>query len=327
MKAIVYTKYGSEDTLHLQEMAKPVPQGDEVLVKIHAVSVNYADWHMLTGEPFLARLEFGLFKPQRTILGADIAGMVEAVGPTAALFKPGDAVYGDILLFGSGGFAEYVSVTEKALASKPANLSFGEAAAVPMAAVTALQVLRDGGEIQAGQKVLIHGAAGGVGTFAVQLARMFGAEVTAVCSARNIDLVRSLGADHVIDYSGEDFTRNGQTYDLVLGINGNRSIQDYRRVLKPGGRYFMVGGSDKQIFQALLLGPFLSRGQGQKLGGFTSSCSRQDLQYLKELLEAGKIKPVIDRTYPLEQAAEAMRYVGSGHPRAKVVLSVVPAAG
>ena len=258
MKAIVNTQYGLPDVLHLQEVEKPAPKENEVLIKIHSASVNYADWHMMTGEPFIARLSLGWFKPGKHIIGADIAGTVEAIGGSVIQFKPGDEVYGDLLVYGSGGFAEYVCAPENLIAMKPVNLTFEEAAAVPMAAVTALQALRDAGNVQPGQKVLIHGAAGGVGTFAVQIAKLLGAEVTGVCSTRNIDLVRSLGADHVIDYTKEGLSSTGQLYDLILGINGNRSIFDYRRALNPQGKYFMVGGLDKQIFQAMILGPLLS---------------------------------------------------------------------
>jgi NADPH:quinone reductase-like Zn-dependent oxidoreductase len=322
MKAIVYEKYGLPDVLEYRDVEKPTPKAGEVLVKVQAVSVNYFDWHAMTGEPFMARMAFGLNKPKYPILGEDISGTVEAVGPGASQFDTGDEVYGDIARYGSGGFAEYVCVPEGGVALKPANLTFEEAAAVPMAAVTALQCLRDGGKVQPGQKVLVHGAAGGVGTFAVQLAKYYGAEVTGVCSTRNVELVKSLGADHVIDYTREDFARNGQQYDLIMAVNGNRSIYDYRRALKPQGVYLMAGGTDKQIFQALLLGSLLSRNDGQKFGSFSAKATRKDLMFLKELLEAGKIKPVIDRRYPLSETAEALRYIGGGHARAKIVIIV-----
>jgi NADPH:quinone reductase-like Zn-dependent oxidoreductase len=322
MKAIVFTRYGGPDVLHLKEVQKPVPTNNEVLVKMHAASVNYSDWHMMTGKPFLFRLAFGLFQPNKTILGADIAGMVETTGQNVTQFKPGDQVYGDLCSFGCGGFAEYVCVTENMIAIKPANLTFEETAAVPMAAVTALQVLRDGGNVQPGQKILIHGAAGGVGTFAVQIAKLLGAEVTVVCSTRNLDLVRSLGADHVIDYTKEDFAHNGQRYDLILGINGNRSIYDYRRGLTPRGKYLMVGGSNKQIFQSMLLGPMLSRNGGQTFHMFPARANQADLMVIKELIEAGKVKPVIDRRYLLSETPDAMRYIGVGHARAKIVITV-----
>jgi NADPH:quinone reductase-like Zn-dependent oxidoreductase len=322
LKAIVYKKYGQPDVLHLEEAEKPAPKENEVLVKVHAVSVNYADWHYLTGTPFLARAVFGLFRPNIPILGADIAGTVEAVGRNCGQFKPGDDVYGDLGLHGFGGFAEFVCATENVIALKPTNLTFEEAAAIPMAAVTALQALRDKGQVKPGQKVLIHGASGGVGIFAVQIAKLLGAEVTSVCSTRNLDLVKSLGSDFVIDYTKEDFSHNDKKYDLILGINGNRSINDYQSALSPQGQYIMIGGSDKQIFQALISGPILSKNNGQKLGGFTAESSQKDLIYLKELIEIGKIKPVIDRCYPLNQTPDAMRYIGEGHARAKIVISV-----
>jgi NADPH:quinone reductase-like Zn-dependent oxidoreductase len=322
MKAIVNTQYGRPEVLHLMEVQKPVPTDNEVLIKIHASSVNFADWHSLTGEPFVARLAFGLFKPKKSILGADVAGTVEAIGKNVTHFKPGTEVYGDLVSYRFGGFAEYVCALENLITFKPVNLTFEEAAAIPMAAVTALQALRDGGMVQPGQIVLIHGAAGGVGTFAVQIAKLMGAEVTGLCSTRNLELAHSLGADHVIDYTKEDFARKGQRYDLILGINGNRSIYDYREALTPHGKYFMVGGSDKQIFQSIFLGPILSRRGGQTLGMFPAKASLTDLLYIKELVEAGKIKPVIDRRYPLHETPDAMRYIGEGHARAKIVITV-----
>src|SRR5437588_1524918 len=249
MRAIVYHTYGSPDVLKLEEVQKPVPQDDEVLVKVHATSVNAGDWHLLRAKPFLMRLMgYGLLKPKNSILGSDIAGRVEAVGRNVTQFQQDDEVFGNI----RGGLAEYVCAREDALVLKPANLSFEEAAAVPMAAVTALQGLRYKGQIQPGQKVLINGASGGVGTFAVQIAKSFGAEVTAVCSTRNVAMARSIGADHVIDYTQEDFTRNGQRYDLILGVNGYRPILAYRRALRPGGIYVMVGASNARLFRAML---------------------------------------------------------------------------
>jgi NADPH:quinone reductase-like Zn-dependent oxidoreductase len=278
----------------------------------------------MTGEPFIARLSFGLFKPNKTILGADIAGIVETIGQNVTQFKPGDEVYGDLSVSRFGGFAEYVSAPENLIALKPVNLSFEEAAVAPMAALTALQALRDGGQVQPEQKVLIHGAAGRVGTFAVQIAKLMGADVTGVCSARNLDLVRSLGADQVIDYTKEDFAPNGQRYDLILGINGNCSIYDYRRALTTQGKYLMVGGSSNQIFQTMLLGLMLSNKNGQTLGMFPAKSSQKDLIHIKELIEAGKIKPVIDRRYLLGETPDAMQYIGEGHARAKIVIVVVP---
>lgn len=324
MKAVVYTKYGPPDVLELMGVEKPVPRDDEVLVKIEATAVNAADWRLLRADPFLVRLMgMGLFKPKNTILGADIAGRVEAVGRNVSQFQPGDAVYGDTSGCGWGGFAEYVTVPENILAPKPANLSFVEAAAMPMAAVTALQGLRDQGQIQAGQKVLINGASGGVGTFAVQIAKAFGAKVTAVCSTGKMEQARSLGADHVIDYTRENFTQNGQQYDLILAVNGYHPITAYKRALRPQGTYVMVGGSTAQIFQALLLGPLVSMTSGKKMGALSAKPDKEDLIFLKEFVEAGKVAPVIDNCYPLHETAEAIRYVGAGRARGKVVITVM----
>jgi len=266
MKAIVYTEYGSPDVLHLKDVEKPVLADDEVLVKVHAVSVNAADLHLLRADPFLIRLSSGFLKPKHTILGSDIAGRVEAVASNVTQFKPGDEVFGDISACGWGGFAEYVSVRENALVLKPTNLSFEQAAAVPMAAVTALQGIRHAGQIRPGQKALINGASGGVGTFAVQLAKSFGAEVTAVCSTRNLETARSIGADHVIDYTKEDFATNGQQYDLILAANGDRSISDYRRALSPKGVYVQTGGSMGQMTKAMIQGPWISMTGSKKMG-------------------------------------------------------------
>lgn len=323
MKAIVYTKYGSPDVLQLKDVEKPVPKNDEVLIKVHAASVNAYDWHLLTADIFLVRLMGGgLFQPKNPRLGADVAGRVEAVGRNARQFQPGDEVFGDMAGYRNGSFAEYVSAPETVFALKPANLSFEEAAAVPMAAVTALQGLRDEGHIRPGQRVLINGASGGVGTFAVQLAKYFGAEVTAVCSTRNVDQARSLGADHVIDYSNEDFTQSGQQYDLIFAANGYHSLSSYKRALSPGGVYVMAGGSMAQIFEAMLLGFWMSRTGDKKMGGVSARPKQEDLAFMKGLLEAGKIIPVIDRRYPLRETAEALRYLGEGHARGKVVITV-----
>src|SRR5687767_7586119 len=299
MKAIVYTEYGSPDVLHLKEVVKPTPKDDEVLVKVYAVSANAADLHLLKADPFLIRLSSGLLKPKNQILGSDIAGRVEAVGKNVKQFKPGDEVFGDISADGWGGFAEYACAREDAFALKPANMSFEEAAAVPMAAVTAVQGIRYAGQIRPGQKVLIHGASGGVGTFALQLAKSFGAEVTAVCSTRNLDMARSIGADHVIDYTREDFTKSGPRYDLILAVNGHHPILDYRRALSPQGICVVAGGPLAQIFQAMVLGPLISR-LGSKKHVFMgiATTPKKDLLVLKELLEAGKVVPVIDKSYP-----------------------------
>ena len=323
MKAIVYTEYGSPDMLHLKDVEKPVPADDEVLVEVHAVSVNAADLHLLRADPFLIRLSSGFLKPKHTILGSDIAGRVEAVGSSVTQFKPGDEVFGDISACGWGGFAEYACVRENALVLKPTNLSFEQAAAVPMAAVTALQGIRHAGQIRPGQKVLINGASGGVGTFAVQLVKSFGAEVTAVCSTRNLETARSIGADHVIDYTKEDFATNGQQYDLILAANGDRSISDYKRALSPTGVYVQTGGSMGQMTQAMIQGPWISMTGSKKMGNMgVAKPNQSDLVFIKELLESGKVKPVIDRCYPLSEVPEALRYLEEGHARGKVVITV-----
>jgi NADPH:quinone reductase-like Zn-dependent oxidoreductase len=323
MKAMMRHQYGSPDVLKLEEVDIPSLGEDKVLLKIQAASVNALDWHLLTADIFLVRLMGqGLLRPKNPKLGADAAGQVEAVGSQAKEFQPGDEVFGDIAPWGLGSFAEYAVVPENALVLKPANLSFEEVAAVPVAALTALQGLRDQGQIQPGQKVLIQGAAGGVGTFAVQIARAFGAEVTAVCSSRNADQARALGAEHVIDYTQEDFTHNGQQYDLILAVNGYHPISAYQRALTPSGIYVMAGGTMAQIFQALLLGPRMSKSGGKQMGALSAKTNKKDLVFLKELLEAGKILPVIDRCYPLTETAEALRYLGQGHARAKVVITM-----
>jgi len=319
MKAVVYTKYGSPDVLQLKDVEKPAPKDNEALIKIHAASVNAYDWHFLTADIFLIRLMGGgLLKPKNTRLGADVAGRVEAVGKNVKQFQPGDEVFGMV----RGGFAEYTCTTESALALKPVNSSFEEAAAVPMAAITALQGLRDEGQVQAGQKVLINGASGGVGTFAVQIAKSFGAEVTAVCSTRNLEQARSIGADHVIDYTKEDFTKNGQQYDLIFAANGYHPLSHYKRALTPKGIYIMAGGSMAQIFQSMLMGSIMSETDGRKMAGVSAKRNQNDLVFIKELFEAGKVKSVIDRWYPLNEAAEALRYLGEGHARGKVVISM-----
>ena len=320
MKAIVYHTYGSPDVLKLEEVQKPVPQDDEVLVKVHAASVNAGDCSLLGGKARM--MGFGLLKPKHTILGSDIAGGYEAVGRNVTQFHTGDAVFFNTAKYGFGGFAEYVAVPETAVVLKPTTLSFEEAAAVPQAALTALQGLRDKGHIQKGQKVLINGASGGVGMFAVQLAKAFGAEVTAVCSTGNMDRMRSIGADHVIDYTQEDFTHNGQRYDLILAVNGYHSISAYKRALRPEGVYVMTGGSMAQVFQAMLLGPVMSRTGRQKMGNSAHKPNTKDLLVMKELIEVGKVTPVIDRRYPLGETAEAIRYLEEGHAQGKVVITV-----
>ncbi len=322
MKAIVYTEYGPPDVLQLREVEKPAPRDDEALVKVHAASVNAWDWDLLRGTPFLNRLFFGLLKPKKIkILGADIAGRVEAVGGNVKQFQPGDEVFGDISGCGWGGFAEYACARENALVVKPAGMTFEEAAAVPQAAVLALQGLRDKGQIRPRQKVLINGAGGGVGAFAVQMAKSFGAEVTGVDSAEKLDMMRSMGADRVIDYTQEDFTKNGGRYDLILDVAGYRSIFDYRRALSPKGIYVMVGGSMSLMFQVLFLGPWISMAGSQKMGILMHKPNK-DLALMKALFEAGKVVPVIDRRYPLSGVAEALRYFGEGHARGKVVITL-----
>ncbi len=321
MKAIVYSQYGSPDVLQFKEVEKPAPREDEVLIKVHAASLNAADWHYLRGAPFLFRLDTGFPKPKNPFLGADLAGRVETVGKNVTQFQPGDEVFGDLSESGRGTFAEYVCASENALALKPANISYEEAAAVPMAAVVALQGLRTG-KIQPEQKVLIYGASGGVGTFVVQIAKSFGAEVTAVVSTRKLDMLRSIGADHVIDYTQEDFTRNGQSYDLIFAANGYRSLSDYKRALSPRGTYVMSGGDMAQMVQAMLLGPWMSRNGTQTMRNSAAKPDQKDLIFVKELIETGKVVPIIDRCYPLREVADAIRYLEEGHAQGKIVITV-----
>lgn len=319
MKAIVYEEYGApSEVLEYKEVEKPSPKENEALVKIHASSINFGDNALVRGEPFVARLWSGLLKPKHRIPGGDVAGQVEAVGRDVKQFQPGDEVYAEIGSFGFGAYAEYVSVPEDALALKPANISYEEAAAVPQYAVVALQGLRDEGQVQHGQKVLINGASGGIGTFAVQITKSFGAEVTGVCSTRNLDLVRSLGADHVIDYTKEDFTEGEQRYDLILDIVANRSVKDYTRALNPKGRYVAVAFNASSLF----LGSLISRTEGKKVSSLMHKPNVKDLVYMKELIEAGKVVPVINRTYPLSEVAEALQYYVEGNPSGKVVITV-----
>ena len=317
MKAIFYTEYGSPDVLQLKEVEKPAPKDNEVLVKIYAASANAADWHLMRAEPFLARLENGVLKPKNTRLGADVAGRVEAVGGNVTRFQVGDEVFGCMPLSVLGGFAEYVCAQEETVALKPPRLTFEQAAAVPLAAFTALQGLRDKGQIKPGQKVLINGASGGVGHFAVQIAKSYGTEVTGVCSTRNLDLVRSIGADQVIDYTREDFTRNGQRYDLIFDAVGNRSVSDLQRALTPDGICAVAGFTSlSRLFQVMLRG-------GKKVGLMeTAKGNKKDLLVLRELLEAGNVVPVIDKAYSLSEVPEAIRYLEEGHARGKVVITV-----
>ena len=321
MKAILFPQYGSPDVLRLTEVAKPTPNENQILVKIYAAAANPLDWHRMRGEPFLARLGEGFFQPQNPKLGADIAGRVEAVGKNVTEFKPGDAVLGSI---GSGGFAEYACAREKYFALKPANVTFAAAAAAPVVGFTALQGLRDTGQIQAGQKVLVNGASGGVGTFAVQIAKAYGAEVTGVCSTRNLEMVRAIGADHVIDYTREDFTRNGQQYDLIYDAIGNRSVFALRRALTPHGKCVVAGFTTLlRLLEHALLGQLITKLGDKQIGlmGMAKD-DKQDLLLIREFLETGKIVPVIDRCYPLEETAEAIRYLETGHARGKVIVTI-----
>jgi NADPH:quinone reductase-like Zn-dependent oxidoreductase len=328
MRAIVQDRYGPPDILELREVEIPVARGNDVLVRVHATSVHGADWHLIRGLPYVARLESGLLKPKRKTPGFDLAGRVAAIGKQVKAFQPGDDVFG----WSNGTYAEYVSVPEDALVQKPTNLSFEQAASVPISALTALQGLRDQGELQPGHQVLINGASGGVGTFAVQIAKALGAEVTGVCSARNLDLVRSIGADHAVDYGQEDFTQSGKRYDLILDMAQSHSLSDFRRALRPRGTLVMVGssgirslegrqrwfkGTDRWI-KALALSPFVS----QRLRPLISAQKKEDLETLKELIEAGKVTPVLDRRYPLSGAAEAIRYLEKGLARGVSVLTV-----
>ncbi len=320
MKAVIYCDYGSADVLKFVDIEKPTAADDQVLVKVRAASVNPLDWHYMRGTPYIMRTQVGLRKPKVTRLGVDFAGTVEAVGRNVKQFKPGDDVFGAR----TGAFAEYVSVREdRAVVLKPANLTFEQAASVPIAAITALQGLRDKGHIQPGQKVLINGASGGVGTFAVQIAKSFGAEVTGVCSTRNVDMVRSIGADHVIDYTKEDFTKSGQFYDVMLDNVGNHSLLDCRRVLNPDGKYIMVGGQSGRWIDPLpraFSTGMLSRFVSQKMGMMLAQLKKEDLTILGDLMQAGKVTPVIDRRYRLNELPAAMRYLEAGHARGKVVI-------
>jgi len=320
MRAAVYRRYGPPDVVEIKDVEKPVPNHNEVLIRVCASSVNPLDWHCMRGD---VRLMSGLLTPKNKILGADIAGRVEAVGRDVKRFRPDDEVFGGS--FGGkglGGFAEYACAIEDRLALKPANISFEHAAAVPVAAITALQGLRDKGRIQRGQKVLVDGASGGVGTFAVQIAKSFGVEVTAVCSPRNVDTARSIGADHVVDYTRKDFTQNGARYDLILAANAHHSVFDYRRALSQDGIYVMAGGGGVQFLQAVLLGPLLSLIGRKKMSFFLANINKKDLDLLKDLLETGKVVPVIDKRYPLSEVAEAIRYLEGGHAQGKVVVTV-----
>jgi len=323
MKAVVFTQYGPPDGLELKEVPEPAPKDDELLIRVHASSVNSWDWEFLTGKPFINRLMFGLLKPKprKQILGADISGTVEAVGRHVTRFQPGDKVFGD-LWDHWGGFAEYACAQETALELKPANSTFEEAAAVPQAGVLALQGLRKARQLQPGQKVLINGAGGGVGTFAVQLARLSGAEVTGVDAPHKLNIVRSVGADHVIDYSHEDFTKTGERYDLILDCRGLRSLFDYQRALRPGGTYAMIGGSLSRIPQLLFLSYLAPLTRESRKFHLVAVGPNKGLADLKELIEAGKLAPVVDRTYQLSEVPEALRYFGEGRHKGKIVIAI-----
>ena len=322
MLAIVYHRYGSPDVLQLQKVDRPMVGDDDVLVQVRAASVNPYDWHFMRGEPLIARPQLGgLRKPKVTRLGVDVAGEVVAVGHEVTEFRPGDAVFGAC----TGSFAEYAVARESSLVLKPANVTFEQAGAVGIAAFTAIQGLSDWGQIQPGQKVLINGAAGGVGTFAVQLARVWGAEVTGVCSTRNVEMVRSIGAHHVVDYTQEDFTSGPQRYDLMIDLIGNRSLSKSRRVLSPRGTYVMIGGPKgrwirplDRILRAFILFPFVS----QKMVSRTAAWRKGDLALMRDLMAEGKVVSVIDRMYPLSEVPEAIRYVEAGHAQGKVVITV-----
>ncbi len=320
MKAIVYHKYGSPDELKLADIPKPVPNDNQVLVKVHSASVNPLDWHFMRGTPFVVRfMGAGLFKPDKGQLGVDIAGIVEAVGKNVTEFKVGDEVFGGANI---NGFAEYVSIVDCRLVLKPVNVSFDDAASVPIAAITALQALRDIGNIQSGQKILINGASGGVGTFAVQIAKSYNAEVTGVCSTRNLDMVRSIGADYVIDYTKDDFTKMQKRYDLILDNVAFHSMRVYKRVLSQNGRFVMVGGSMALMLKLALFGSLNSMIGSKKFSGIMAKISNQDLQVMSQLLESKQVKPVIDRKYSLIEVPDAIRYLEEGHAQGKVIITI-----
>ena len=323
MKVFVNRKYGSPDVLQLEEVEKPTPADNEILVKVRAISVNPWDWHSMRSKPAFARLALGLRGPKIHVLGADVAGQVEVVGEDVKRFQPGDEVFGDLADFGGGSFAEYVCNSEEAFVVKPTGTTFEEAAAVPLAALTALQGLRDKGQIQSGQKVLVNGASGGVGSFAVQIAKSFDTEVTGVCSTGNIEMVHSIGADRVIDYTQDDFTRNGLHYDLVFDAVGNHSVSAIKRALNPGGICAVIGFSSVgRMMQTVLLGPFMLLGSRKKMGLMVAKMKQEDLVSIKELVEAGKVIPVIDRRYSFDEIPEAVRYLEEGHARGKVVVTM-----
>jgi len=323
MRAVVHTRYGPPDALELRAVERPTPESGAVLIRVRAASVNAADWHLVRGEPFLVRLMgFGLRAPNRPGFGADVAGTVEAVGSAVTAFAPGDRVFGDLSVSGRGSFAEYVDASEDAVAPIPTGVSFEDAAATPMAAVTALQGLRDRGEIREGERVLVVGASGGVGTFAVQIAKSYGAEVTGVCRTEKVETVRSLGADAVIDYTQVNWTNTGERYDLILDAGAHQSVFAARRALAPGGRYVLVGGALGPMLQAMALGPLLSRLGEERVTMLTAEPNRADLETVGDLLESGELEPVVDRRYPLVETPEAVAYLESGGATGKVVVTV-----
>jgi NADPH:quinone reductase-like Zn-dependent oxidoreductase len=322
MRAITFYEYGAPSVLHVEERADPMPGPRQVLVRVRACSMNAADWHILRASPFLARFAVGLFKPRLNVLGCDLAGIVEAVGAEVTRFRVGEAVMGELGSSGWGAFAERLCAPEDVLVLKPSNLTFQEAAAAPLAGVTALQALRRAGRLQAGERVLINGASGGVGTFAVQLAKVLGGHVTAVCSSRNVELARSLGADEVIDYTQTDFTRAPARYALIVAANGYHPLRDYVRSLAPRGRFLMTGGAGKQMAEALLWGPILSMLSGKRVGVVSMKSNREDLEFLRERLADGSVRSVIDRSYPFEKIPEALAYLEEGHAQGKVVIEV-----
>ncbi len=319
MKAVVYEKYGPPEVHQIKEISKPIPNENEILVKIHASAINSSDSTLTRGKPFLGRLWQGFLKPKNKTLGSDIAGQVEAVGRNIKEFKPGDEVFGDIGDVGFGGFAEYITIPEKTIVLKPTNLTFKEAASIPQASVVALQGLRNHGQIKKGQKVLINGASSGIGIFAVQIAKYFGAEVTGVCSTKKIDMIHSIGADNVIDYAKEDFTKSGQHYDLIFDLHVSHSISEYKRALTPHGTYIACDFNPTSIF----LGPIISLFGSKRVKSYMAKLNKKDLSYIRQLIESGKIKPIIDRCYSLNQIAEAINYYEEKHTKGKIVIKVI----
>jgi NADPH:quinone reductase-like Zn-dependent oxidoreductase len=322
MKAITTRSYGSPSVLKAEEVPDPVPKGDELLIKVHAASLNQANLVLLKGKPFLARFAYGVFKPKHIITGSDISGVVKAAGKQVKHFKPGDEVYADLSNYGFGSLAEYVAVPEKALALKPTNLSHLQASAVPLASLTALQALRDAVRVQPGQRIMIYGSSGGVGTFAVQVAKAFGATVTAVCSKKNMENMKLLGADYVLDYGKIDLTKYYGSFDAILAINGYQHLATYKKLLTENGVYVMVGGSASQMFEAMLLGPIFTLGSGKKLGNFLKKHNTDDLVELTNLIEADKIRPLIDRVYPFQEFKEAFTYLDQHHAYGKVIITI-----